>query len=294
MPTIRNIHNSFVQFAGDIVEGSNPERDICFSGCDDTVSVCLPLHDITDVAFQILLIDSDAPFRSDLGVGLYNGTDCPEEITDSELIESWTGGDLQFIEITQSIYLLIFDVEEALNLCDELEDGACLKLVIFDASENVVWGCSNCFTFAENTCYTKQLKYGNLEDAFGFYYDLYTTFYNRIRLRITTHSPKFPTEKRVFRLSDGSYKRLSAVMAKEYDSLLDYMDENMHQSMAVALQHDLFYLYNDETKSYEKRMEDEDAEYDIDWNEEPGHYTGLAQASVKLKVDPFYNENSNC
>jgi hypothetical protein len=76
--------------------------------------------------------------------------------------------------------------------------------------------------------------------------------------------------------------------------LMDYQVEQFHQAMAIALEHDFFHIWDDTEAEWQQRMNMDDDEYDVKWNEQPGKYMGVAQSEFKLRVTPYNNVNSNC
>lgn len=296
---IRDNANNFILWEP---SSAQPETTPCYTGCDEIVRPCLPIFSLTDLAFQLVIDDTDATFSENLGVAVYLGGDCPTgSISDhtDDILQSW---DLPFYALDTDEYLLQFDFDDVSiteDLCEsgDINDGECVRIVLYDTSSEAIRFCSNCFTYQEDICYTKVIRYTNLEDAFGLYYDStygFGTVYNRVRLYLTCHSPTWPKEKTVFKKSDGSYQKLASRVDKQYQVLVDYQVEDFMQALTIALEHDQFWLYDDQDDAWEERMAMEDDEFEPQWDERPGQFKRHAQTTFVLRVTPFDNLNSNC
>lgn len=113
-------------------------------------------------------------------------------------------------------------------------------------------------------------------------------FLNRIRLPLYLKTPQFPTEANRFPLSNGEYKTLSVTIRKEYQLVTDYMNEQMHQRLVIALNHDDVSIEGDRYVGGVAV----NSEYEItypDFLDYP-----LGQAAVKVRVTPFNFTNDNC
>lgn len=113
-------------------------------------------------------------------------------------------------------------------------------------------------------------------------------FLNRIRLPLYAKQPQFPAEANRFRLADGSTKTLSVSIRKNYQIETDYMTEQQHQNLVIALNHDTVRI---EGTRYIGGVV-VDGEYQIDWVDFLDY--PVAKASVQISVTPFDFTNSNC
>lgn len=113
-------------------------------------------------------------------------------------------------------------------------------------------------------------------------------FTNRIRLPLYTRAPQFPTEANRFRLANGTTKTQSVVIRKNYTVLTDYMSEQMHQRLVIALNHDTVTIEGDRYIGGIAVS----GEYTIEWPEFLDY--PLGQATVQIEVTPFDATNSNC
>jgi len=113
-------------------------------------------------------------------------------------------------------------------------------------------------------------------------------FKNRIRLPLHITTPQFPVEANRFRLANGDKKTLSAVVRKLYVLKTDYLNEQMHQRLVIALNHDEVTIEGDKYIGGVAL----DSGYEIEWPDFLDY--PLAQATATLEVTPFDVTNSNC
>lgn len=114
-------------------------------------------------------------------------------------------------------------------------------------------------------------------------------FTNRIRLPLQLHSPQFPEDRQVFRKANGQTQTMSIVVRKTYELETDFMPENWHQKLKIALAHDTVFIEG------EKYLGDisQDGDYTIDWPDSVLHYP-TAKANTKVQATPFDATNANC
>jgi hypothetical protein len=302
--TIVNNPNSLIQFEQ---ISAQPEPSPCYSGCDDLLPrgagdpPCLPIYSLRDLAFQITVEDPSETFFDDLAVGIYIGGDCPSSpVTDANFFESFNFDVIYLADGTGVATIDLGNETIAEDLCEAgTTEGQCIRIVLFDSSTDDVRACSNCFTYTSNICYTKRIRYTNLENAFGFYYEddplgAYVTFYNKARVFITLHSPMNPEQKTGFLDSTGNWMNLQSRFDEDYRVLVDYQVHQFHRSLQVAMGHDTFEIYDEDEDEYNGYFKPQDIEYERKWLEEPGKYLGVCQAELTLRVTPFFNQNSNC
>lgn len=113
-------------------------------------------------------------------------------------------------------------------------------------------------------------------------------FKNRIRLPITVGQPQFPIERNVFRKADGTRKTLSVVVSKTVQGVTDYLPEDWHQKLAIALSHDTVNI-EDPRRLIGVSL---DSDYSIEWSDFKGY--PVAQGNFTAQVTPFSATNSNC
>lgn len=108
-------------------------------------------------------------------------------------------------------------------------------------------GLSNCFRVPQKTCYTSKLRYSNNENGFDFYVatDVDDNFGSTIRLPMHLHSPQFPGEEKGYQKSDGTFLKLSERINKTWQLETDYMPDEFHTRLRVALSCDNIQITNE-------------------------------------------------
>jgi len=173
---------------------------------------------------------------------------------------------------------------------DYVNEGECFRYcVLYDGGINPasITACSQLFVVDSSDCYRTTLKYYGDDNQFDFVYRNNT--YNLVRLPMYLRKPVFPTEEKVFKKSDGTYKRQWAMVEKEWDVVTDYLPEWMHEMLIIALKHD-----NVEVTSPDAGLTSETltqlGSYDIQWQEKEDIY---APAGFKLR-QPVVGMNRSC
>lgn len=115
-------------------------------------------------------------------------------------------------------------------------------------------------------------------------------FHNRARLPFYIRRPQFPEERNVFRLADGSTKVQSVIIRKVYEAITDYLPEEIHEKLKIALAHDTVTIEGYRYLSGVGMVAE--AEYEISWQDFRDY--PLAQANFKLEVSPYNYTNDNC
>lgn len=113
-------------------------------------------------------------------------------------------------------------------------------------------------------------------------------FKNRIRLPIMFSKPQFPTERNIFRLADGSSKVQSTIIKNTYEGKTDYLPEDWHKKIIVALSHDEVTVEGERLLSNVVMAGD----YSISWDDFLNN--PVSQSSFTVEVTPFDMTNSNC
>lgn len=161
----------------------------------------------------------------------------------------------------------------------------CFSYCILDSAKNVV-ACSNQFQVANDCCYVSKIEYWNNEDAFGFVY--VNDIKNTIQLPFFLHSPKHLVKEKVYRQTDGTYKRLSADIEKEYECETDFFQEYLHDKLIVAFKHDNVIVTSNRLGITENVSQQ--GEYAMNWNSKIDF---TAKAEFKLRTY-FNGKNNNC
>jgi hypothetical protein len=151
--------------------------------------------------------------------------------------------------------------------------------------------CSNvCFKRIYSTCYTTLVKYYNDEDAFCFYAK--DTYYEQIRLPLHLKSMQPERKTKGYQKSNGEMVKLSDRITKSYLLKIDYMPEQMHNKLAIALAHDNV-LLTDDVKLFNDTAIISQDDYKINWSDNDNISLGNAETKVYLQSNSCSN-NSNC
>ena len=113
-------------------------------------------------------------------------------------------------------------------------------------------------------------------------------FRNRIRLPFYLTQPQYPTERNVFRRADGTSKTISAVIRNTYIGKTDYLWEQWHRKLVIALSHDEVNIEGTNLNTGVVM----DGDYEINWVDFLDY--PVAPAAFTIQVTPFDATNSNC
>lgn len=175
-----------------------------------------------------------------------------------------------------------------INMAGLLRLQDCFRYGIADANGNLL-AFSNKFRRVADTCFSTLLSYWNDDDAFGFSYPS-NTFFNTCRLPFTFHKPVYPIVEQVYTKSDGSIKRASSRINKEYEGYTDFLTEYYHEKLVVALKHDHVVFTNSDVGLNQQELFVE-GDYKPEWPDD----NTIVVAMAKLKISmPISDINSNC
>lgn len=174
------------------------------------------------------------------------------------------------------------------NMAGLLRVGDCFRYGIADSSGNLL-AASNKFRRAADTCFSTLLAYWNDDDAFGFSYPT-SAFFNVVRLPFTFHKPVYPVVEQLYTKSDGSIKRASSRINKEYEGYTDVLTEYFHERLIVALKHD-HVLYTNSDIGLTAQELFVQGDYKPDWIDD----NTIVVAPAKFKISmPISDINNNC
>lgn len=164
-------------------------------------------------------------------------------------------------------------------------DVNCFTYVILDSAKELI-ACSNLFHKETDCCYITKIEYSNNEDSFGFTYPTGVT--NMVSLPFFLHSPSYPTTEKIYKQTNGQYKRLSADIEKEYECETDYFNEAIHDKLITALKHDIIIVTSNRLGITDQMTQQGD--YNLNWNSKI-EFTAMAEFKLKKY---FNGKNSNC
>lgn len=131
-------------------------------------------------------------------------------------------------------------------------------------------------------CNTAVLKFKDDANAFGFEYESFPNFYQKIRLGINVRKFKYPTKEKTYRQSNGVFRRVNVVIDKTRELHADLMDEPTIENLHIALKHSETYI-DDVHYSMQGELDIEDNEH-----------INLANSKATLYVQGFNKTNISC
>lgn len=146
---------------------------------------------------------------------------------------------------------------------------------------------SNLF-YRDDTTQAVKLVYHCFEPQFGFPFDTTKAYYvNVVTVPIIVNKPNFPQEDKVYIDGNGVRRLLSSKIDKEFELEVDYICEDWHEAMVVALGCDSI--------QFDSVFLQKSAPYEIDYANEILLSCGLRlnKASAKLTKNTTIR-NNNC
>ena len=159
----------------------------------------------------------------------------------------------------------------------------CFKMALI--GNNGVIAESNTFVKVKNKRYTSQLKYRCDENQFDFIY-CPRFLINSVRLPFYLKNPQFPQNQTVYIEKNGRRRVTSATIGKEYTLETDYINENLHRKMVIALSHDIVYI--------DGKLLTKSGDYNIDWNNYNTVYGEREAKATCMMTENIVARNSNC
>jgi hypothetical protein len=168
-----------------------------------------------------------------------------------------------------------------------ISDLTCFKLA-FNYSGGMSFSVyySALFRYVSDITETTLVKYLCYEPQFGFAYNI-SNSYNQVRLPILIKNPQFPQEDKVYIDGNGVRRLISSKIDKEYELETEYIPQDWHEKLIIALSHDEVYF---DTVRLQKS-----SPYEIDYEEEDKLSCGtiLNKASAKMTKNTTIR-NNNC
>lgn len=234
-----------------------------FSPCQSCVGAELELKDASDLAFQILVAESDSVIEyviaTDTEIELYR-----EAIRAKGVID---GAYLFFINPTVSLY-------------ERLTENSCFKFGLSKVGQQVeVY--SNVFKYSPRVQHTVLLEYRCEEElSLGFAYP--DGMFNRVRFPCRIFKPQPKEESNIYVKRNGQRKVLSASFTKEFELVTEWVSEEFHDRISIALMHDI--------TVFDGKLFTKSTNYEIGWEDE---FLDSAPGKCKLIENIIYR-NINC
>jgi hypothetical protein len=101
---------------------------------------------------------------------------------------------------------------------------------------------SNPIRIATHMCDTMVLKFKDDANAYGYSYQEFPFFYQKVRLGIDVRNFKFPTKQSDYLQSNGRVRKNNVVIQKSRELFTDPMDEATLEDLNTALRHSEVYI----------------------------------------------------
>jgi hypothetical protein len=277
-----DLQNSFVRF--------NEQEFITDNDCGVVVDTCLPICTITDLRFQFVVVSDDYPTEADLVTALQI-----RRITSSGATTITSVGK-DSLSLGSNTYVIFLEFSTS-TLLSSLSDGDCFQIQLnFLRDEPPAYLSTTsitCFKYSIDKCFTSRITYTNNENAFGFYYTIPSTpnYINAIRLPMYAVDPAFDIEQQTYVRSNGIRTKVFARLAKKYKFVTDFLPEEIHQKLVVALNHDTVNL---QVSSNEYALQ---CTFENEYNQDfPSIMQGMNvwPADFQVYETPFNQINNNC
>lgn len=164
----------------------------------------------------------------------------------------------------------------------DLTEG-CYRLIIVNASAELVRFVSRSMIYQSTTDYTLPIRYRNNLDILNYGYVALSSFYNTFRLALMKRQVLKQINQNGYDLIDGSFYPVRTVMGRTEEFILIWANEFMHESFEAATIHSNFEIGTKTGWSQYVRKD----EYQVDWNED----YPLADGSIRLEQKSTFNSN---
>jgi len=161
----------------------------------------------------------------------------------------------------------------------------CYRLVILDGTtvlyiSNVLEGLSDDYKALETTF----IRYRNAIDIQNFNYEILTSFYNTIRVRMTRRNPQNHHTAEGYSLVNGNFQRVRTSVTKTLDFFTGHLDNHAHEAFDIATIHSAFEVWHNDWIAFRRP---ETNEYSPEYQEE----YPLIEASITLQQVGYASTN---
>jgi hypothetical protein len=141
---------------------------------------------------------------------------------------------------------------------------------------------SNKLSLNRLECFTKVIQFKDAGYSYDFDYKNNPTFYQQVRIHLDLQDTKPITSEKIYRQSDGVYKRGNTFIDKEVNLYTDQLDDETNLSLAVALKHQEFSIEGIPYFAH--------GEYET----EPNDFSNLQRGHATLYEQGFNKTNIKC
>jgi len=113
-------------------------------------------------------------------------------------------------------------------------------------------------------------------------------FYNKVRLPFYLHRPQYSVQEEIYTKSNGIRHVAKSIISEEWEGVVDWVNQDTHKKLNIALRHDVVYLQNLNYNFYFRLT----GGYDIEWATVPK--VKIGNAKFKGVNEDFYEMNNRC
>lgn len=224
------------------------------STCSTAPATCLPISDLSDIQFQLItdFVENPTPGYTNFFIAI--PCSACNELTEEELVQIIIGNGTPAKraayaeELGEDSHLWNFIGTTGSSNDIDIAEGECFHFCIYqllvtdayDIESIDCMGLTNCFRKVSELCNTSVIEYQNDEDALGFY----ASAANRVRLPIKLQNMQLPGEEKGYQKSDGTFLKLSERINKQWDLITDYIPDEWHDRLRIALSCDTITITN--------------------------------------------------
>lgn len=169
------------------------------------------------------------------------------------------------------------------DLKDILRCGECFRIVLIKTVSDTLISGSNALMYVCDTEYTSVIEYDLFDPAFGWDCPLGV---NRVRLPVYLDKPQFIKEQEIYKRRNGTSKVLFSEIGKQYELNVDYMSEEMHEKLIVALSCDNVTIDGKRIRSTE--------DYSVNWDSTRRESCGRTAPAKARVTEDLTRTNGNC
>lgn len=141
---------------------------------------------------------------------------------------------------------------------------------------------SNTICVNNSQCNTAIIKYRNDLDSYGYDYETDPSFYNQSRIGVSLANSKNPTKEKVYRQTNGVFRRGNTIIDKTLELTFDPYDEETRDALSVAVKHSEFFIDDKSLFSIDS----------IEWD--ANEFDEIQTGTVQVYVQGFNQTNIRC
>lgn len=295
-------------------------QDPAEADCAFGPGVCLPMSSISNISFQMYLVNGATPVggvtRTIYANPVPTTFDCDAAVRIDEDLQVAMHGEIANFSGGAYTTVVNFFMDAASwdtwNVGEPTErkvlQGECFRFQIIedwrDGGDIViareVIGCTNCFVRVEASCFLSVLQYSCDENSFGFNYlaDLYgSSFSNIVELPFYLHSPQMKDDKMVYEKGNGEIVKLKERIGEEWTLETDWLPYWWHKPLNVGLAHDTVLIVNTYIQQVDPFNYNTDfvktGDYEIAHEKQLPYKQAKAEC-IMANGSPVHLLNSNC